>query len=95
MGKISEFDGNQYITQVIETSGVSEIELNALFDFINSHDTFYLYGAGKCGNGFKKYITSCGVSNLGGTFTSSEIEEYMKKYKETPFGIILTMSADY
>lgn len=95
MGKISEFNGNQYITQVIETSGVSEIELNALFDFINSHDIFYLYGAGKCGNSFKKYITSCGVSNLGGTFTSSEIEGYMKKYKETPFGIILTMSADY
>ena len=95
MGKIKEFNGNNYVYDTIEVNQIEPKEMNNLVNFIKEHKKIYLFGKGACGTGMAEYLSVCKFRNVIGNITTENFNEKMNTYKEGEDGIILALKSDY
>lgn len=95
MGKIKEFNGNNYAYDTIEVNQIEPKEMNNLVNFIKGHKKIYLFGKGACGTGMAEYLSVCKFRNVIGNITTENFNEKMNNYKEGEDGIILALKSDY
>lgn len=93
MSKTKEFNGDKYVELVLDENQITD--LDQILEFIENHENVYLFGQGKCGNGFKEYADICGLTKVKDFITSDKVEEFLKRYQPGRDGVMLTLKADF
>jgi len=83
MAKINSWLGNDQTNSSLRGN-----ELNKFAGFCNSHETVYIFGAGKIGSAIRHYMEQSGLA-CAGFITSETIGELRKKYCKGESGIII------
>lgn len=93
MGKIQEFNGDDYVDITLKDNQISD--LDRILTFIGSHKKIYLFGNGNCGKGFNEYLKIGNVVKINGFLTSDNWQDFLNVYQSGIDGIVLTLSSDY
>lgn len=95
MGKVKEFNGNDYVYSTLEVNQINQTDMNNLLNFVKEHKNIYLFGEGACGTGMAHYLSVCGFKNIRGNITSVSFNQKLHNYKMNEDGIILALKSDY
>lgn len=86
MAKVGGWSANEYSRTFL--SGDENRQLN---EFCNAHKAVYIFGAGKIGTGFSRYLRQCDVP-LKGFVTSDTFYEFKKLYRQGETGLVVGVS---